>query len=145
MRCSAVLCDAAWCRVLQCTAMCWGLFLILSLSSFEGTTAFSKLACCWGRPCVLQCVAVCCSVLQCVAVCCSVLQYVAACWSVLQCVAVCVAVCYNVLQCVKGSFSFSHTHLSKEPRHSASWPAVMLRAFCNASRAAVAFSTSVLL
>ena len=43
--------------------------------------------------CVLQCVAVCCSVLQCVAVCCSVLQCVAACCSVscsvLQCVAVC--------------------------------------------------------
>ena len=29
--------------------------------------------------CVLQCIAVCCSVLQCVAVCCSVLQYVAVC------------------------------------------------------------------
>ena len=28
-----------------------------------------------GRPGVLQCVVVCCSVLQCVAVCCSVLQY----------------------------------------------------------------------
>ena len=34
--------------------------------------------------CVLQCVAVCCSVLQCVAVCCSVLQYVAVCCSVLH-------------------------------------------------------------
>ena len=34
--------------------------------------------------CVLQCVAVCCSVLQCVAVCCSVLQCVAVCCSVLQ-------------------------------------------------------------
>jgi len=31
------------------------------------------------RACVLQCVAVCCSVLQCVAVCCSVLQCVAVC------------------------------------------------------------------
>ena len=38
--------------------------------------------------CVLQHVAVCCSMLQCVAVCCSVLQCVAACCSVLQCVAV---------------------------------------------------------
>jgi len=46
--------------------------------------------------CVLQCVAVCCSVLQCVAVCCSVLQRVAVCCSVLQCV----AVCCSVLQCV---------------------------------------------
>ena len=36
--------------------------------------------------CLLQCVAVCCSVLQCVAVCCSVLQCVAVCCSVLQCV-----------------------------------------------------------
>ena len=55
--------------------------------------------------CVLQCVAVCCSVLQCVTVCCSVLQCVAVCCSVLQCVAVCysvlqcVAVCYSVLLC----------------------------------------------
>jgi len=47
-------------------------------------------------PCVLQCVAVCCSVLQFVAVCCSVLQCVAVCCSVLQCV----AVCCSVLQCV---------------------------------------------
>jgi len=46
--------------------------------------------------CVLQCVAVCCSVLQSVAVCCSVLQCVAVCCSVLQCV----AVCCRVLQCV---------------------------------------------
>jgi len=46
--------------------------------------------------CVLQCVAVCCSVLQCVAVCCSVLQCVAVSCSVLQCV----AMCYGVLQCV---------------------------------------------
>jgi len=30
-----------------------------------------------GFPCVLQCVAVCCSVLQCVVACCSVLQHVA--------------------------------------------------------------------
>ena len=36
--------------------------------------------------CMLQCVAVCCSVLHCVAVCCSVLQCV--CCRVLQCVAV---------------------------------------------------------
>ena len=37
--------------------------------------------------CVLQCVAVCCSVLQCVAVCYSVLQYVAVCCGMLQYVA----------------------------------------------------------
>ena len=47
--------------------------------------------------CVLQCVAVCCSVLQCVAVCCSVLQYVAVCCSVLQCVAVCCNVLFLIL------------------------------------------------
>jgi len=68
------------------------------------------------EPCMLQCVAVCCSVLQCVAVCCSVLQCVAVFCSVLKCVAVCfrvfrcvsvycsvlqcVAVCCSVLQCV---------------------------------------------
>ena len=46
--------------------------------------------------CLLQCVAVCCSVLQCVAVCCSALQCAAVCCSVLQCV----AVCCSVLQCV---------------------------------------------
>jgi len=59
-----------------------------------------------GCHCMLQCVAVWCSVVQCVAVCCSVLQCVAVCCSVLQCVAVCcgvlqcVAVCCSVLQCV---------------------------------------------
>ena len=45
--------------------------------------------------CMLQCVAVCCSVLQCIGVCCSVLQCVAVCCSVL----LCVAVCCSVLQC----------------------------------------------
>ena len=59
--------------------------------------------------CVLQCVAVCCSVLQCVAVCCSVF---AACYGsmimrhgqfsmyIINCVLQCVAVCCSVLQCV---------------------------------------------
>ena len=42
--------------------------------------------------CVLQCVAVCCSVLQCVAVCRSVSQCVAVCCSVWQCVTVCCSV-----------------------------------------------------
>ena len=40
---------------------------------------------CVAASCVLQCVAVCCSVLQCIAVSCSVLQRVAVC--VVQCVA----------------------------------------------------------
>jgi len=48
------------------------------------------------RECVLQCVAVCCSVLQCVAVCCCVLLCVA----VRCCLLQCVAVCCRVLQCV---------------------------------------------
>ena len=39
--------------------------------------------------CLLQCVAVCCSVLQCVAVCCSVLQCVTMFYSVLRSVSVC--------------------------------------------------------
>ena len=51
------------------------------------------------RKCVLQCVAVCCSMPQCSAVCCSMLQCVAVCCSVLQYAAV-FAVCYSVLQCV---------------------------------------------
>ena len=71
--------------------------------------------------CVLQCVAVCCSVSQCVAVCRSVLQYTESCrtyqWtmshirmryvccSVLQCV----AVCCSVLQCVAGCCTIAHT------------------------------------
>jgi len=48
--------------------------------------------------CVLQCVAVCCSVLQCVAVCCSVLQCVAVCCSVLQ--ITCVLQCVTINACV---------------------------------------------
>jgi len=72
--------------------------------------AFSARKC--NRFCVLQCVAVCCSVLQCAAVCCSVLQCVAACCSVLQCVAVCcsmlqcVAECCSVLQYVAVLFTY---------------------------------------
>ena len=58
--------------------------------------------------CVLQCVAVCCSVLQCVAVCCSELQCVAVitvfasvyrCECVLQCVAACCNVLQSVVEC----------------------------------------------
>ena len=56
----------------------------------------------WASPsrapahCLLQCVAVCCSVLQCVAVCCSVLQSVTMYCSVLQSVAVCCSVLHSV-------------------------------------------------
>jgi len=58
-----------------------------------------------GCLCVLQCIAVYCSVLQCVAVCCSVLQCVAASYCrvvpvVLVWMPVCIAVCCSVLQCV---------------------------------------------
>jgi len=65
--------------------------------------------------CVLQCVAVFCSVLQCAAVSGSVLQCVAVCCSVLQCVAVrdsvlqWAAVCCNVLQCAH-TYTHTHTH-----------------------------------
>ena len=58
-------------------------------TSQEALTNSSYLNITNSRRCVLQCVAVCCSVLQCVAVCCSVKQCVAVCCSVLQCVAVC--------------------------------------------------------
>ena len=50
-----------------------------------------------GRRCLLQCVAVCCSVLQRVVVCCSVLQRVAVCCSVVQRVAAC---CSEFVRCV---------------------------------------------
>jgi len=95
------------CRVLQCIAL-------------HVLAAFLSLVCCFFfQVCILQCVAVCCSVLQCVAVCCkSVVAYCRVlpfsllsagssfrfmCWSVLQCVAMfcsvlqCVAVCCSVL------------------------------------------------
>jgi len=73
---------------------------------------------CGGYVCVLQCVAVCCSMFDslcfsvmqyvaasltfCVAVCCSVLQCVAVCCSVLQCVAVCLTLCVNTKFLVLG-------------------------------------------
>jgi len=47
---------------------------------------------CMSAVCVLQCVAVCCSVLQCVAVCCSVLLFILG--------TVCLCVLRSVLQCV---------------------------------------------
>ena len=78
------------------------------ISLFLRVSIVSKSRCASSRSsvCMLQCVAVYCSVLQCVAVCCSVLQCVAECCSVLPCVAVCyrvlqcVSVCCSVLQCV---------------------------------------------
>jgi len=82
--CYGVLqCVAVYCAVLQCAAVA------------ERALMHTRVP---RRMCVLQCVAVCCSVhtrvprrmcvLQCVAVGCSVLQCVAVCCSVLQCVAV---------------------------------------------------------
>ena len=53
---------AACCRVLQCVAK---LIYVVGLGILVGERERQKA-------CVLQCVAVCCSVLQCVAVCCSV-------------------------------------------------------------------------
>ena len=76
------------------------------------------------NPCVLQCVAVCCSVFQRVAVCCSVLQCVAVRCSVLYCtallqhVAACcivlqrVAACCSVLQCVAVKWSKKEMRMS---------------------------------
>ena len=89
--------------------------------------------------CVLQCVAVCCSVLQCVAVtlshvhiyvftgvdeiaglpvcvavCCSVLQCIAVCCSVLQCVAVCCSalqLCHTYTLVCVAVMSHIHTRL----------------------------------
>jgi len=71
--CSVVLCVAAWCCVLQCGAVYYQHFVTL-LPEFKSSIGFQL--CMMTVTCVLQCVAVCCSVLQCVAVCCSVLQCV---------------------------------------------------------------------
>jgi len=57
--------------------------------------------------CVLQCVAVCCSVLQCVAVYCSVMQCTAVCGSVLQCGVVCCSVLQCVAVCCTVCFGFA--------------------------------------
>jgi len=114
------------CSVLQCVAVCCSVPLSVSFCIvFHATKdAHHTLSFCSVflgllsvflhvlRVCVLQCVAVCCSVLQCVAACCSVLQCVAVRCSLflgllsvfLQvlrvCVLQCVAMCCSVLQCV---------------------------------------------
>ena len=110
--------------------------------------ALSLFGLCGDVRCVLQCVAVCCSVLQCVVVWCSVLQRrahspvgqslcddvrfvlqcVAVCCSVLQCV----AVCCSVLQCVAMRLHVRqfalYTHISlrvyiqKSPTHTQKSP-----------------------
>jgi len=60
--------------------------------------ALQLILCSGVGECMLQCVAVCCSVF---AVCCSLLQSVQVCFSVLQCFAVCCSsVRYIVLQCI---------------------------------------------
>jgi len=73
VRCSVLQRVAACCSLVQCVKK--------SIES-EGLDEED----CRKRRCMLQCVAVCCSVLQCVAVCCSVLQCAAVCCSALQCV-----------------------------------------------------------
>ena len=135
--CSVLQCVAVCCRVLQCVAECCSIVVCCSVlrcvavchSVIPWPFAFIEHFHSQWRDfasCLLQCVAVCCSmlqyvavccsVLQCVAVRCSVLQCVAMCCSVLQCVAVCcsvlqcVAVCCSVLQCVVLS-SGGHTHM----------------------------------
>ena len=73
------------------------------MSTLRAVTAASAVF-----ACVLQCVAVSCSVLQydeCVAVCCSVLQRVAMCCSMLQCVAVCCSVLQRII-------NYNLTHLA---------------------------------
>ena len=100
------------CSVLQCTAVCCGVFRWPVGGAREHRPPVAV------RCSVLQCVAMCCSVLQCVAACCSVLQCVAVYCSVSQSVAVylfvqqecivsllhgvavCCNVCCSVLQCV---------------------------------------------
>ena len=74
--CSMLHCDVVWIDMLQCVAVCGGLWRYV----FGNVQALFVGSCGEG---VLQCVAVCCSVLQCVAVCCSVLQCGAAWYSVL--------------------------------------------------------------
>ena len=74
---------AVYCSVLRCVRRvshmrCFGEGKIHVTKELKGVST-SPLTFC-----VMQCVAVCCSVLQCVAVCCSVLQCVAVCCSVLQ-------------------------------------------------------------
>ena len=91
------------------------------------------------KTCMLQCVAMCCSVLQCVAVCSAgavprVLQCVVVCLNVLQCVTVCcsvfsrrsaschtwmmqcVAVCCSALQCVAVCGNVLQCGAVREPR-----------------------------
>jgi len=77
--------SVVFCCVFQCVAVCGAQISTYCIERLMNTI-LSEIH---FSTCMLQCVAVCCSVLQCVAVCCSVLQCVAVCRSVLQCVAVC--------------------------------------------------------
>jgi len=67
--------------VLQCVAVCCSVRLCLGLTMSDLEMMGISVPA-HRYVCVLQRVAVCCSVSQCVAVCCSVLQCVAACSSV---------------------------------------------------------------
>ena len=84
-------------------------FFVLKHRSCEGPFAQVVFvsAVCVCRACVLQCVAVFCSVVYCVALCCIVLQCVAVCNSVLQRVAMCCSL-LDVYVCVR-----LHTHVRK--------------------------------
>jgi len=74
LRCSVLLCVAAWCSVLQCG----GAGVLCGTLSIKSVPVSSEAHVLISRKSVLfismSCVAVCCSVLQCVAVCCSALQ-----------------------------------------------------------------------
>ena len=115
------------CSVSQCVAVCCSVLQLRNYHIRSRSKASGLLICmlqCVAVRCsVLQCVAVRCCVLQCVAVCCSALQCVAVHCKALQCVAVrcsvlqCVAACRNVLQCVArripdhhATHTHSHTH-----------------------------------
>jgi len=119
MQCTAAHCNTLWITATKCNTL---QHTVCQVPVTHGITTHVRTC-----PqvdllqCLLQCVAVCCSVLQCVAVCCSVLcgsrdethirtcpqvsvfQLVAVCCSVVQCV----AVCCNLLQCLKACCSVS--------------------------------------
>jgi len=85
------LCIAVHYSVIKCVAVCGSVFPKITATSSSSSHLIRSSS----FACMLQCVAVCCSVtfrlcvvVQCVAVCCSVLQCVLVCCSVLQYVAV---------------------------------------------------------
>jgi len=66
LQCVTVCCSVRCCSLLQRAAVCIRIRTAKRPSRFAAEVE---------RPCVLQCVAVCCSVLQCVAVCCGGVKF----------------------------------------------------------------------